>query len=543
MVFVSSAVLGAAAGTGLALLVAVTIVMYRYYVVRRKGKEWAELDRLEEKKAARKINLQDCNVTSGSVPIQPASSVVHHSISSETLGTGAVEVTPSPLQPTLSATGSTKKSYGTSDTRTGPGCRPAHAAASTASRNNSMESVHSRSSSYRESVPKFMTHANSDTRSTTSDNLILRKSRSPSPMRTFSLEGRFPIGGPSNHSAAAVLADGTERGSKASLASVVSGGSPRDFSSPKKRNSTFSGVVSLAGDGNVPDSPIGSIRSDSSRSPRRRVPVILAANDIHSVLGRFHLRLKYDGSKEELLVHLVEAQDLTPAGDTGFRDPYVKMYLEPDEEQRTQQTAVHRTETHPYFDQQLSFPLKPRNLVKSNFVLQLLDYDRFSHDEVVGEIRFLLNTLDLSGCELWGDLIAVRKPSETTAELLISLSYLPQAERLTVVVMKAKNLSISHEPFVKLYLLVNDKRTKKRKTSAIRALDPTNPIWNEAFTFELPSSQLQDAGVELFVTSNEAEGQDLGCGVGLREGGSGTQHWQDLMQNNRKPIAMWHVLR
>ncbi|KFB46501.1 AGAP010653-PA-like protein [Anopheles sinensis] len=173
----------------------------------------------------------------------------------------------------------------------------------------------------------------------------------------------------------------------------------------------------------------------------------------------------------------------------------------------------------------------------------LLDYDRFSHDEVVGEIRFLLNTLDLSGCELWGDLIAVRKPSETTTELLISLSYLPQAERLTVVVMKAKNLTISHEPFVKLYLLVNDKRTKKRKTSAIRALDPTNPIWNEAFTFELPSSQLQDAGVELFVTSNEGEGQDLGCGVGLREGGTGTQHWQDLMQNNRKPIAMWHVLR
>uniref|UniRef100_A0A182YA98 C2 domain-containing protein n=1 Tax=Anopheles stephensi TaxID=30069 RepID=A0A182YA98_ANOST len=537
MVFVSSAVLGAAAGTGLALLVAVTIVMYRYYVVRRKGKEWAELDRLEEKKAARKINLQDCNVSSGSVPVQPASSVVHHSISSETLGTGPVEVTPSPLQPTLPTVGPTKKSYGTGDTRGGPGYRPSHPAASSASRNNSMESVHSRSS----------------------------KSRSPSPMRTFSLEGRFPIGTGSNAGAVGP-ADGTERGSKASLTSVVSSGGPREYNSPKKRNSTFSGVMSLVGDGNAPDSPIGSIRSDSSRSPRRRVPVILAANDIHSVLGRFHLRLKYDGGKEELLVHLVEgterlsipthsditngsphttqtAQDLTPAGDAGFRDPYVKMFLEPDEEQRTQQTAVHRTETHPYFDQQLSFPLKPRNLVKSNFVLQLLDYDRFSHDEVIGEIRFLLNTLDLSGCELWGDLIAVRKPSESSSELLISLSYLPQAERLTVVVMKAKNLSISHEPFVKLYLLVNDKRTKKRKTSAIRALDPTNPIWNEAFTFELPSSQLQDAGVELFVTSNEAEGQDLGCGVGLREGGSGTQHWQDLMQNNRKPIAMWHVLR
>uniref|UniRef100_A0A182INQ6 C2 domain-containing protein n=1 Tax=Anopheles atroparvus TaxID=41427 RepID=A0A182INQ6_ANOAO len=533
MVFVSSAVLGAAAGTGLALLVAVTIVMYRYYVVRRKGKEWAELDRIEEKKAARKINLKDCNVTSGSVPVQPASSVAHHSISSETLATGPVEVTPSPLQPSLPGA-PPKKTYGTGDVRGSSACRPPHpgGAAASSSRNNSMESVHSRSSSYREGVPKFMTHANSDTRSTASDNLILRKSsRSPSPMRTFSLEGRFPIG--------TGAGEGAERGSKVSLTSVVSV-NPRDINSPKKTM----GRASLSSESGAPDSPIGSIRSsDSTRSPRRRVPVILAANDIHSVLGRFHLRLKYDGAKEELMVHLVEAHDLTPGGNASFRDPYVKMFLEPDEEQRTQQTAVHRTETHPYFDQQLSFPLRPRNLVKSNFVLQLLDYDRFSHDEVVGEIRFLLNTLDLSGCELWGDLIAVRKPSETTTELLISLSYLPQAERLTVVVMKAKNLTISHEPFVKLYLLVNDKRTKKRKTSAIRALDPTNPIWNEAFTFELPASQLQDAGVELFVTSNEGEGQDLGCGVGLREGGSGTQHWQDLMQNNRKPIAMWHVLR
>lgn len=36
----SSAVLGAATGTGLALLVAMTIVVYRYYSSRRWGKEW-----------------------------------------------------------------------------------------------------------------------------------------------------------------------------------------------------------------------------------------------------------------------------------------------------------------------------------------------------------------------------------------------------------------------------------------------------------------------------------------------------------------------
>lgn len=58
MVMVSSAVLGAATGTGLALVVAVTIVVYRYYLVKRRGKEWDELDQWEEKNLARKLNLR-----------------------------------------------------------------------------------------------------------------------------------------------------------------------------------------------------------------------------------------------------------------------------------------------------------------------------------------------------------------------------------------------------------------------------------------------------------------------------------------------------
>lgn len=58
MVMVSSAVLGAATGTGLALVVAVTIVMYRYYLLRKRGKEWDELDRWEETKIMRKVNMK-----------------------------------------------------------------------------------------------------------------------------------------------------------------------------------------------------------------------------------------------------------------------------------------------------------------------------------------------------------------------------------------------------------------------------------------------------------------------------------------------------
>lgn len=39
-------------------MVAMMIVVYRYYVYRRKGKEWEELEQIEEKRNARKIYLK-----------------------------------------------------------------------------------------------------------------------------------------------------------------------------------------------------------------------------------------------------------------------------------------------------------------------------------------------------------------------------------------------------------------------------------------------------------------------------------------------------
>ncbi|XP_058833027.1 synaptotagmin-5 [Topomyia yanbarensis] len=509
MAFVSSAVLGAAAGAGLALLVAVTIVVYRYYVVRRKGKEWAELDRLEERKAARRIKLrQECSAIRGSHPVQPVSNIPPVGVIIERKSS-LIDVRSSSLQTILdqiqSCSGHQKK-------------------ATSASRDNSLESVHSQASTRRKLSYELSSNSNAETRSTVSDNFVIQKSRSPNRMSTYSLEGHPPS---------------YYEGGK----NLASGGKPRLTGSLKKRQSTaYNASMPRPGYLIASDSPISSIKSDSNRSQRRQVPVIMAAHDINTVLGRFHFKLKYAVDREELLVHLVEAQELMPLSENDFRDPYVRMFINTDDTNRALQIAIHRTETHPYFDQSVSLPLRSKNLVKSNFVIQLLDYDRFSRDEVIGEIRFLLNKLDLSGCEIWGDMIAAKRCTVDAPELLISLSYLPQAERLTIVVMKAKNLNV-HEPFVKLYLTINDKRIKKCKTSAIRAADPVNPIWNEAFIFELPFSLIQDTGVELFVTSKEKRQHEPGCAIRLHETGTGSQHWKDLMHNNRKPIAMWHVLR
>lgn len=51
--------------------------------------------------------------------------------------------------------------------------------------------------------------------------------------------------------------------------------------------------------------------------------------------------------------------------------------------------------------------------------------------------------------------------------------------------------------YVKVYLLVNGKRVKKKKTNR---KEINNPVWNEALSFSLPSANLQEASIEVYLT-------------------------------------------
>lgn len=53
--------------------------------------------------------------------------------------------------------------------------------------------------------------------------------------------------------------------------------------------------------------------------------------------------------------------------------------------------------------------------------------------------------------------------------------------------------------YVKVYLVVNGKRVKKKKSNR---REINNPVWNEALSFSLPSANLQEASIE--VTMNES---------------------------------------
>lgn len=86
-------------------------------------------------------------------------------------------------------------------------------------------------------------------------------------------------------------------------------------------------------------------------------------------------------------------------------------------------------------------------------------------------------------------------------------------------------------------------KLKKKQTK--RAKHKINPVWNEMIMFELPDDLLQASSVELEVLGQEEEGPScvLGCcSLGLHASGSERSHWEEMLKNPRRQIAMWHQL-
>ncbi|XP_055889658.1 synaptotagmin-7-like isoform X4 [Biomphalaria glabrata] len=267
-------------------------------------------------------------------------------------------------------------------------------------------------------------------------------------------------------------------------------------------------------------------------------------------LGSLQLGLIYDFQSLTLTLRIIKAKDLPAKDVTGTSDPYVKIMLLPDKKHKLL-TKVKKKNLNPHWNECFLFEGWPHNkLLEKTLYLQVIDYDRFSRDDPIGETYIPLNEVDLSQSPvLWKYLQPCKDSRGKLGELLLSLCYQPNIGRLTVTVMKAKDLKAkditgSSDPYVKIWLSFGATRVEKKKTNIkMRSL---NPIYNESFIFDIPWEKIREANLEVSVMDFDKVGRNELIGrvvLGCRSGPMETRHWNDMVAKPRQQVAQWHLLK
>ena len=90
------------------------------------------------------------------------------------------------------------------------------------------------------------------------------------------------------------------------------------------------------------------------------------------------------------------AQGLCPIDEGGFRDPLVRLTLSPEVDNRKREALIARGEHHPYFDQHFKFPVSRDQLPGKELIMQVMDGDRYSQNDAMGEVRINIDEMDLT---------------------------------------------------------------------------------------------------------------------------------------------------
>ncbi|XP_046748568.1 synaptotagmin-10-like [Diprion similis] len=266
--------------------------------------------------------------------------------------------------------------------------------------------------------------------------------------------------------------------------------------------------------------------------------------------GKLHFALRYDKEFEGLVVKVLEARELPIKDVTGSSDPYVKVYLLPDRKKKFQ-TKVHRKNLNPIFNETFIFSVPYDDLRERYLQFSVYDFDRFSKHDLIGQVvlRDLLDCTDLEQeIEYTMDIFCALQEKVDRGELMLSLCYLPTAGRLTLTVIKGRNLKAmditgSSDPYVKVYLLCQGKRIKKKKTTVKKKT--LCPVYNEALVFDVPSENVEEVSLVVKVLDYDRIGPNelMGCtAIGASFIGIGRDHWLEMLDNPRKPVAQWYPL-
>ncbi|XP_008101837.2 synaptotagmin-4 [Anolis carolinensis] len=278
----------------------------------------------------------------------------------------------------------------------------------------------------------------------------------------------------------------------------------------------------------------------------------LSSEEKQDKLGTLFFSLEYNFEKKAFMVNIKEARGLPAMDEQSMTsDPYIKMTVLPEKKHKVK-TRVLRKTLDPAFDETFTFYGIPYTQVQDlSLHFMILSFDRFSRDDVIGEVLFPLSGIELSEGRLLMNKEIIKKnvrKSSGRGELLISLCYQSTTNTLTVVVLKARHLpkadvSGLSDPYVKVNLYHAEKRISKKKTH-VKKCTP-NAVFNELFVFDIPCEGLQEISIEFLVLDSDRGSRNEIIGrltLGASAEGTAGEHWKEICEYPRRQIAKWHML-
>uniref|UniRef100_A0A674H543 Synaptotagmin 4 n=1 Tax=Taeniopygia guttata TaxID=59729 RepID=A0A674H543_TAEGU len=278
----------------------------------------------------------------------------------------------------------------------------------------------------------------------------------------------------------------------------------------------------------------------------------LSSEDKQDKLGTLFFSLEYNFEKKAFVVNIKEARGLPAMDEQSMTsDPYIKMTILPEKKHKVK-TRVLRKTLDPAFDETFTFYGIPYSQIQDlTLHFMVLSFDRFSRDDVIGEVLIPLAGTELSEGRLLMDREIIKRnvrKSSGRGELLVSLCYQSTTNTLTVVVLKARHLPKSDvsglsDPYVKVNLYHAKKRISKKKTH-VKKCTP-NAVFNELFVFDIPCEGLDDISIEFLVLDSDRGSRNEVIGrltLGSSAEGTGGEHWKEICEYPRRQIAKWHML-
>lgn len=275
---------------------------------------------------------------------------------------------------------------------------------------------------------------------------------------------------------------------------------------------------------------------------------------ISEKLGSLFISLHYEFQDMSLVLKILRARAVAAKDLGGTSDPYVRIMLLPDKKHKLETKVKHKS-LNPVWNETFLFERFPYEKLKSRTIhLEVLDRDRFTSDDPIGEVFLPLVDMNLSERMAKDELELPLKPIDPDryrlGEILVALSYDGNRELLTLSVIKCRNLKSkdistgSSDPFVKVWQMRREERVVKHKTAVLRR--NLNPVYNESFVYNVSVAQIRETSLHVIVRDHDTVGANSTIGsvlLGAQSGPTEVRQWMEMIGKGKTPVSAWHVLK